>query len=74
MPVYTIIGTSEASLPIQAPVRTAYLTSPAALVFTLDAAVAVAGKFIIEATSAAVVKAVPVDVAASVPSLSLTFP
>ena len=71
-PVDAITGTFAASLPIQAPVRTAYATSPAALVFTPDAAVA--GKYTIEATSAGVVKTVPVDVAASVPPLSFTFP
>ncbi|MEP7298108.1 MAG: DUF4382 domain-containing protein [Burkholderiales bacterium] len=71
-PVDAITGTFAASLPIQAPVRTAYVTSPAALVFTPDAAVA--GKYTIEATSAGVVKAVPVDVAATVPPLSFTFP
>ena len=66
------MGAFAVSLPIQAPVRTAYVANPAALVFMPDAAAA--GKYTVEATSASFVKTVPVDVTASVPPLSFTFP
>ena len=71
-PVDAISGVFSTSLPIQAPVRTAYVASPAALAFTPDAGAA--GKYTIEATSAGVVKTLPIDVSASVPPLSFSFP
>ncbi|MEP6872807.1 MAG: DUF4382 domain-containing protein [Burkholderiales bacterium] len=71
-PVDATTGAFTTPLPIQAPVRTAYMANPAALVFTTDAGAA--GKYTIEATSAGVVKTVPVDVNASVPPLSFSFP
>lgn len=71
-PVDAVSGAFSTSLPIQAPVRTAYVASPAALAFTPDAGAA--GKYTIEATSAGVVKTLPIDVSASVPPLSFSFP
>ena len=71
-PVDAVTGAFTASLPIQAPVRTAYVANPAALVFATDTGAA--GKYTIEATSAGVVKALPVDVTSTVPPLSFSFP
>jgi hypothetical protein len=71
-PVDAITGAFTASLPIQAPVRTTYVANPTALVFATDAGAA--GKYTVEATSAGVVKTVPVDVTAAVPPLSFSFP
>ena len=71
-PVDATTGAFTTSLPIQAPVRTAYMANPVALVFATDSGAA--GKYTIEATSAGVVKTAPVDVTAPVPPLSFSFP
>lgn len=71
-PVDAVTGAFTASLPIQAPVRTAYVANPAALVFATDAGAA--GRYTIEATSAGAVKTLLVDVTSAVPPLSFSFP
>ncbi len=71
-PVDATTGAFSMSLPIQPTVRTTYMLNPAALVFSTDAAAA--GKYTVEATSAGVVKTAPVNVNASVPPLSFSFP
>ena len=71
-PVDALTGTFGFSLPIQAPVRTAYAANPAALVFAADAGAA--GKYTIEAASAGAVKTRPINVDAAVAPLSFSFP
>jgi hypothetical protein len=71
-PVDATTGAFTMSLPIQPPVRAAYVPNPAALVFSTDAGAT--GKYTVEARSAGVVKTVPVDVTASVPPLNFSFP
>ena len=71
-PVDALTGTFGFSLPIQAPVRTAYAANPAALVFAADAGAA--GKYMIEAVSAGAVKTQPINVNAAVAPLSFSFP
>ena len=71
-PVDATTGAFTTSLPIQAPVRTVYVANPFALFCANDTVAA--GKYTIEATSAGVVKTVPVDVTAAVPPLSFSFP
>ena len=60
------------SLPIQGPVKTAYVANPVSLSFTVDSAAA--GKYTIEAASAGVTKTQAIDVSASVAPLTFTFP
>lgn len=71
-PVDALTGTFGFSLPIQAPVRTAYAANPAALVFAADAGAA--GKYTIEAVSAGAVMTRPINVDAAVAPLSFSFP
>jgi hypothetical protein len=71
-PVDATTGAFATSLPIQAPVRAAYVANPVALVFTSDTSAA--GRYTIEATSSGVVKTAAVDVTGAVPPLNLTFP
>jgi hypothetical protein len=59
------------SLPIGAPVKTAYVANPVSLAFAADAAAA--SKFTLEATSAGVMKTQAIDVSAAVPPVSFTF-
>lgn len=60
------------SLPIEAPVKTAYVANATSLTFTADAAAA--GKYTIEAASAGVKKTSPIDASAVVPAVNFTFP
>ena len=60
------------SLPIQGPVKTAYVANPVSLSFTVDSAAA--GKYTIEAASAGATKTQAIDVSASVAPLTFTFP
>jgi hypothetical protein len=70
-PVDALSGAFAFSLPVDAPVRTAYIENPTSLSFTADAAVA--GKYTIEATSAGVIKTQAIDATAAVPALSFSF-
>ena len=60
------------SLPIEAPVKTAYVANPATLTFTPDATAA--GKYTLEAASAGVVKTTAINATAVVPPVTFTFP
>jgi hypothetical protein len=71
-PVDATSGAFGLSLPITAPVRTAYVANPVALNFTQDAPVG--GKYGIEANSSGAVKTSAIDTAAAVPPLSFAFP
>ncbi len=71
-PVDASTGDFAFSLPIQAPVKTAYVANPVSLAFTVDSAAA--GKYTIEAASAAVTKTQAIDVSAPVTLLPFTFP
>ena len=65
-------GAFSFSLPIEAPVKTAYVANPATLTFTPDATAA--GKYTLEAASGGVVKTTPIDASAVVPPVTFTFP
>jgi hypothetical protein len=60
------------SLPIEAPVKTAYVANATSLTFTADAAAA--GKYTIEAASAGVKKTQAIDASAAVTGVNFTFP
>lgn len=60
------------SLPIEAPVKAAYVAGPVSLSFTADSAAA--GKYTIEAASAGVTKTQAIDASAAVPAVVFTFP
>jgi len=72
VPVDAVSGGFGVALPLDAPRRTAYVASPTSISFTSDPAAA--GLYTIEATSGGVVKSQGVDVTATVPPLSFTFP
>ena len=65
-------GAFSFSLPIEAPVKTAYVANPATLTFTPDATAA--GKYTIEAASAGAVKTTSINASAVVPPVTFTFP
>ena len=65
-------GAFSFALPIEAPVKTAYVANPVALGFAADATAA--GKYTIQASSAGVSKTQAIDVSAAVPALSFSFP
>ena len=71
-PVDALSGAFSFALPLDAPVRTTYVASPTSITFTSDPTAA--GLYTIEAASAGVVKTQDVDVTATVPPLSFTFP
>ena len=71
-PVDAGSGAFAFSLPIGAPVRSAYAAGVTAPVFASDTGAA--GKYTVEANAAAVLKTQPIDVNATVPALSFTFP
>jgi hypothetical protein len=71
-PVDAATGAFSSLLPVQAPIRTAYVANPVALLFATDAGAA--GKYTIEATSGGAIKTSPVDVTSAVPPLSFSFP
>jgi hypothetical protein len=60
------------TLPIGAPVKTAYAVNPVSLGFIADSAAA--GKYTLEAKSAGVVQLRPIDVSAVVPPVIFLFP
>lgn len=70
--VDAITGAFGFSLPVNAPVLTAYAPNPVALTFTADAAAA--GQYTIEARSDAVVKGAPINANAVVPPIVFSFP
>ena len=65
-------GAFNFSLPIEAPVKTAYVANPATLTFTPDATAA--GKYTLEAASAGAVKTTSINASAVVPPVTFTFP
>jgi hypothetical protein len=65
-------ATFSFSLPIEAPVMTAYVANPVSLNFVADTAAA--GTYTLEASSGAVVKTQVIDAKASVPAVTFTFP
>lgn len=65
-------GAFSFSLPIEAPVKTAYVANPATLTFTPDATAA--GKYTLEAASAGAVKTTSINASAVVPPVTFTFP
>ena len=65
-------ATFSFSLPIEAPVKTAYVANPTSLTFVADTAAA--GTYTIEASSGAVVKTQVIDAKATVPAVTFTFP
>jgi hypothetical protein len=71
-PVDATSGAFVFSLPIEAPVKTAYVANPPSLTFAADAAAA--GKYTLEATSAGTTKTKAIDVTSAVPAVTFTFP
>ena len=65
-------GAFTFALPIEAPVKTAYVANPATLSFAADATAA--GKYTLEAASAGVVKTQAINASAVVPPVTFTFP
>jgi hypothetical protein len=70
----TTPATFSFALPIQAPVKTAYAANPGALSFVADTALAVAGKYTLEANSGGTMKTQVVDANATDPDVVFTFP
>lgn len=71
-PVDALSGAFSFLLPIDAPVKTAYVPNPTALNFTADTAVA--GLYTVEANAAGVLKIQVIDTKAAVAPLSFSFP
>lgn len=65
-------ATFSFSLPIEAPIKTAYVANPVSLNFVADTAAA--GTYTLEASSGAVVKTQVIDAKATVPAVTFTFP
>ena len=65
-------GAYSFALPIEAPVKTAYVANPATLSFTADAAAA--GKYTLVAASAGATKTQAIDASAVVQPVTFTFP
>jgi hypothetical protein len=65
-------ATFSFSLPIEAPVKTAYVANPVSLTFVADTAAA--GTYTLEASSGVVVKTQVIDAKATVPTVAFTFP
>jgi uncharacterized protein with GYD domain len=70
--VDALSGAFSFSLPIEAPVKTAYVANPTTLTFAPDATAA--GKYTLEAASAGVVKTQAINASAVVPPVTFTFP
>lgn len=71
-PVDSVTGAFAFSLPIEPPVRTAYVANAPALTFNPDTVAL--GLYTIEANSAGVVMSTSIDTKAPVPPLTITFP
>lgn len=65
-------GAFSFALPIEAPVKTAYVANPVALTFTADTAIA--GKYTLAATSDSATKTQAIDASAAVPPVTLILP
>jgi hypothetical protein len=72
-PVDATSGAFSVDLPIAAPLRAAYAAGSTPT-FTADSAVAVAGKYTLEAASAGATKTQAIDANAAVPPVTFTFP
>jgi hypothetical protein len=66
-------ATFSFSLPIEAPIKAAYVANPVAMNFVIDTP-AIAGHYTLEASSGGVVKTQAIDANASVPAVAFTFP
>jgi hypothetical protein len=71
-PVDATSGVFTFTLPIEAPVKTAYVANPLSLGFTADATAA--GKYTLEAASNGATKTQAIDTSAVVPAVTFTFP
>jgi hypothetical protein len=71
-PVDATSGVFTFTLPIEAPVKTAYVANPLSLGFTADATAA--GKYTLEAASNGTTKTQAIDTSAVVPAVTFTFP
>ena len=72
-PVDADTGAFGFSLPIEAPVRIAYVANPMTLDFVKDAADEDSGNYTLEAASAGAVKLLTIDTKAAVPDVTFTF-
>jgi len=70
--VDSLTGAYTLALPIDAPLKTAYVPSPSSITFTADAAVA--GLYTLEAESDGAVKTQPIDTRLAVPPVNFSFP
>ncbi|HEX5688325.1 MAG TPA: DUF4382 domain-containing protein [Ideonella sp.] len=70
--VDSLTGAYTLALPIDAPLKTAYVPSPTSITFTADAAAA--GLYTLEAESDGVVKTQPIDTRVAVPPVNFSFP
>ena len=70
--VDAVSGAFAFGLPIEAPVKGAYVANPVALNFAADAAAA--GKYSLQAAAGGVTKSLAVDATAVVPPVTFTFP
>jgi hypothetical protein len=70
-PVDAGSGAFQAALPIQPPVRTAYMANPVSLAFTTDTAAG--GRYTVVAESAGTTKSRPIDVSAPVGPMNFRF-
>ena len=71
-PVDATSGAFGFTLPIEAPVKTAFVANPLSLSFAADAGAA--GKYTLEAASNGATKTQAIDAAAVVPPVAFTFP
>lgn len=74
VPVDADTGAFGFTLPIEAPVRTAYVAAPVTLDFVRDAADADSGNYTLEAASDGTVKLQTIDTKLEVPAVTFTFP
>lgn len=65
-------ATFSFSLPIEAPVKTTYVSNPVSLTFVTDTTVA--GNYTLEANSGGTVKTQTIDANSTVPAVAFTFP
>ena len=71
-PVDASTGAFSTALPIEAPVRTAYMVNPSTLAFSADTGAA--AKYTLEAASAGATKTQAIDASAAVAPVAFTFP
>jgi len=71
-PVDATTGAFDFTLPIEAPVKTAYVVNPLSLGFVAD--VAAAGKYTLEAASNGATRPQAIDTTAAVPAVTFIFP